>query len=69
MRVKNGDVLVRNITIQDTSDIIEVALWQDAAKFPLVEGHKVIVKDGVLSYSEFREAYSVSINDTEEIQV
>ena len=62
-------VSVRNMVIQDDSDKISVALWQECTTIEIQEGQKVMVKDVLVGHNNMTDEHSVSINDVDDIEV
>ena len=60
---------VRELVVRDPTDSIRLTLWNDSTKCPIQTGQPVIIKDAVLSYSDFYSSPVVRINDIETIEV
>ena len=67
---RNGQILVREIQINDGTDSITTTLWKDATLSPLKTGSKVIVKDVTVRKSSYHKNEVVaSVNYRDEIEV
>ena len=60
---------VRELVVRDPTDSIRLTLWNDSTSCPVQTGQPVMIKDAVLSYSDYYRSPVVRINDIETIEV
>ena len=55
--------------VQDSTDKISVALWQESTGIDIQEGQKIMVKDVFVGHNNMTDQHNVSVNDVDEIEV
>ena len=64
VQIKGGrEAKVKEITIKDSTGTVNVSLWDTQASTKLNCGKTVRVNDGVVKYSTFHNANTISVND------
>ena len=57
------------MVVQDGTEKISVALWQECTGMELLEGQKLMIKDVMVAHNNMTDQHSVSVNDVDEIEV
>ena len=55
--------------VQDGTEKISVALWQECTGMEIQEGQKIMVKDVLVGHNNLTDQHNVSVNDVDEIEV
>ena len=58
---------VRNLVVQDDTDKLRVALWQETAELPVTTGSRLVINDATLDYR--LQQFVASVNDLDNLHV
>ena len=70
VRTRMGkETMVRNLTLEDEDETIEVALWQDCTSLDVQQGQRLLLKDVTVNVNQMTHVHQVSVNDSDDIEV